>query len=404
VDQDYIALATPFFALLIAVELVATRMQHRAYYRLSDTINNISTGILQQLGTLLGAGVLIGGYVFLYSHARLFEHDAAGVMTWLGCFLAIDFAYYWFHRLSHEVNFMWAAHVVHHQSEDYNLGVALRQSSLQPFISMVFYWPLAVIGFPPAVFAVCASLNTIYQFWIHTRLIGQLGWLESVLMTPSHHRVHHGRNPIYIDRNHGATFIVWDKLFGTYQREEEEVAYGITTPLGSWNPIWANFQYWAELWHSARKTHRLSDKVAVFLKPPGWFPDDLGGFRAPPEIERPFVRFDTPCSPRMGAYAIFQFVQLLALLMALLILGTDAGAAATLGCAALIAWGLTAIGGLLENHEWAQRAEWVRVIATSLAWLVVAPALVAPMIIALNFVAAHLAGIRWRRALASDHV
>jgi sterol desaturase/sphingolipid hydroxylase (fatty acid hydroxylase superfamily) len=299
---------------------------------------------------------------------------------------------------------MWAAHVVHHQSEDYNLGVALRQSALQPFVSMVFYWPLAVLGFPPAVFAACVSLNTIYQFWIHTRMIGRLGLLESFLMTPSHHRVHHGRNPIYIDRNHGATFIVWDKLFGTYQREEEEVAYGITTPLASWNPIWANVQYWAELWHSAQRTHRLRDKIAVFLKPPGWFPDDLGGFRPAPEIERPFVRFDTRYSGRMGAYAAFQFVQLLALLVALLALGADIGWLPSIACAAAIVWGLAAIGGLLESREWTHRLEWARVIATSLAWLIFVPALLVPALIVLNVGAAHLAGIRWRRALSAGVV
>jgi alkylglycerol monooxygenase len=223
--KDLAGLAGPAYFVLIAVELFVAKRRGLSLYRLNDAISNVSTGLLMQLTVLTFGGIIAAGYITTFEGSRIADWSPDHLATWACCFLAVDFAYYWFHRLSHEVNFLWAAHAVHHQSEDYNLAVALRQSTLQPFFSAVVYLPLAVCGFPPLVFFACSGVNTIYQFWLHTQLVGKLGPLESVLVTPSHHRVHHGRNPIYIDRNHGGTFIIWDRLFGTFQREEEEVVY-----------------------------------------------------------------------------------------------------------------------------------------------------------------------------------
>ena len=149
-------------------------------------------------------------------------------------------------------------------------------------MSGVFSLPLAFIGFPPPMFLVVSAIDTLYQFWIHTRLVGRLGPLEWVLNTPSHHRVHIGRNPRYIDRNHGGTLIVWDRLFGTFAEEREEPVYGITKPLASFNPLWANLHYWVEMWEVARRAARPLDRLRVLWKPPGWRPSDLGGPLAPP--------------------------------------------------------------------------------------------------------------------------
>ena len=187
--------------------------------------------------------------------------------------------------MSHQVNALWAAHIVHHQSEEYNLTVALRQSWFQGWFSWVFYLPLAFAGFDPIMFLTLSSFNTLYQFWIHTRAIKSMGFLEYILNTPSHHRVHHGSNPKYIDKNHAGTLIIWDRLFGTFQKEEEEVYYGITKPLASWNPFWANIHYWDDLVKTARQSPKISDKIKVFINPPGWFPDHLGGFQNAPEID-----------------------------------------------------------------------------------------------------------------------
>src|SRR6266850_4430653 len=317
--MNYVVLAVPVFFLLIGLELVIARIQEKDYYTLSDSVADLGCGLVSQLVEVALKTFLFAGYLFLYAHARLFEIPAHSAAAWTGCLLGQDFLYYWFHRKSHEVNAFWAAHVVHHQSEEYNLAVALRQGAFQGAFSWVFYLPLAWIGFPPLMFLAVTSVNTLYQFWIHTRVIGRLGPLEWLLNTPSNHRVHHGRDPKYIDRNHGGTLIVWDRLFGTYQAEEEEPVYGITTPLASWNPVWANFHYWAELLASARRTRRLPDKIWIFLKPPGWQPAELGGFVPPPEVDRPrYRKFDTPLRGRRALYVFLHFATVLAVSAALL--------------------------------------------------------------------------------------
>ena len=292
---DYIALAIPVFFLLIGVELVAARVLERPSYRLSDSLGDLSCGVLQQVADVFLKTALFAGYAGLYSHYRLFEIPTNAAWAGAACFLGQDFLYYWFHRFSHEVNAGWAAHVVHHQSEEYNLTVALRQGAFQPAVSWVFYLPLALVGFPPAMFLAVSAFDTLYQFWIHTRLVGRLGPLEWVLNTPSHHRVHHGRNPRYIDRNHGGTLIVWDRLFGTFAREQEEPVYGITKPLASFNPLWANLHYWAEMWDVARRAARPFDRLRVLFMRPGWRPEDLGCPMAPPEVDRASYRkYDVP--------------------------------------------------------------------------------------------------------------
>lgn len=364
---DYTGLAGPAYFVLIALEFFVSRRRGTDVYRLNDAINDVSTGILMQLTLLSLGGLLVAGYVGVYEGLRVAEWPADRVVTWLACFLAVDFAYYWFHRLSHEVNFLWAAHVVHHQSEDYNLAVALRQSTLQPFLSFFFYLPLALLGFPPAVFFVCAAVNTIYQFWLHTQLVGTLGPLEHVFVTPSHHRVHHGRNPLYIDRNHGGTFIVWDRLFGTFQREQEEVVYGITKPLESWNPIWANLHYWVELAAAAREARSPGDKLRMFLKEPGWFPEEQGGFRPPPPVGDAPSRFDRRYPRQVGEYAASQFVLLTAVTVGLLFFAATVGAVTAAVGAIAVAWGLVNLGGLFETRAWAFRSEAARVALFPLA-------------------------------------
>src|SRR6185295_5934812 len=266
--MNYVVLAVPVFFLLIGLELFITRLQEKDYYTLSDSVTDLGCGLFQQFTEVALKTFLFAGYLFLYSHWRIFEIQSHSVAAWVGCLLGQDFLYYWFHRKSHEVNAFWAAHVVHHSSEEYNLSVALRQGAFQPVFSWIFYLPLAVIGFPPLMFLTVSSIDTLYQFWIHTRAIGKLGPLEGILNTPSNHRVHHGRNPKYIDRNHAGMFVIWDRMFGTYVAEQEEPVYGITTPLRSWNPVWANLHYWVDLSEKARRAARPLDKLRLFLARP----------------------------------------------------------------------------------------------------------------------------------------
>jgi alkylglycerol monooxygenase len=363
---DYIALAGPAFFVLIVVELFVAHRRGVSYYRVNDAINSISTGLLMQLSVLFAKGLLVAGYLGIYENFRLVDLSAVHAGTWLACFFGVDCAYYWFHRLSHEINFLWAAHVVHHQSEDYNLSVALRQSTLQPFFGSFFYWPLALIGFPPLVFLTCSAFNTLYQFWLHTQAIGSLGPLEEVFVTPSHHRVHHGRNPIYLDRNHGGTFIIWDRLFGTFEREKETVVYGITTPLESWNPIWANLHYWVDLCRTAIATRRPIDKLRTFVESPGWYPADQGGVVAPPSVSSLTTKFDRPYPEKLAGYALFQLGLLAVLTIGLGFAGVAIGLSAKLAGVVLIVWGLLNIGGLFEGGTWSFVSEAVRVLAAPL--------------------------------------
>ena len=378
---NYIVLAIPVFILLILLELVVTRIQEKDYYRLSDSINDLSCGILDQILMIFLKTALFAGYVFVYEGYRLFSIPGSPA-AWVACFLGVDFLYYWFHRTGHEVNAFWAAHVVHHQSEEYNLAVALRQGAFQPAFSWVFYLPLALLGFPPLMFLTVSSIDTLYQFWIHTRAIGRLGPLEWVLNTPSNHRVHHGRNPKYIDRNHGGILIVWDRLFGTYQKEEEEPAYGITTPLRSFNPVWAHLHYWVELGQKARRATRVADKVRVFLKPPGWQPAELGGFLPAPEVDPGHVKYETAAPGGLALYVFVQFVIALGGTTVLLFRQDDLAAGPRAAAAAAILVSLVALGGLLERKAWAFSLETLRVLLILLAAVVGAASAAVPVAMA----------------------
>jgi len=363
-----IQLAIPVFFLLIGVELVAARLLERDVYRLSDSVNDLSCGILQQLADVFLKTALFAGYAWLFASHRLFEIPAEAAWAWALCFLGVDFLYYWFHRWSHEVSAGWAAHVVHHQSEEYNLTVALRQGAFQQAFSWAFYLPLAVLGFPPAMFLAASSFNTLYQFWIHTRLVGRLGPLEWVLNTPSHHRVHHGRNPRYIDRNHGGTLIVWDRLFGTFGAERDEPVYGITKPLASWNPVWANLHYWVEMWEVARRARRPLDKLRVLWKRPGWRPDELGGFVGPSEVDRlSHAPYDVPLPLGLRLYVLAQFALVNLAAVAFLYQAERLGPAARAAGALGLVVSLASLGGLLDRRPWAVPLELGRVGLVPLA-------------------------------------
>lgn len=369
---NYVVLAIPVFFGLIALELLVARALERDYYSLADSLNDLSCGVVQQLVEVFAKTALFAGYVFVYGRWRLADVPMTAAWAWVACFLGVDFFYYWFHRVSHRVNAVWATHVVHHQSEEYNLSVALRQGAFQGWFSWAFYLPLALVGFPPLMFLTLSAIDTLYQFWIHTRAIGRLGPLEWVLNTPSHHRVHHACNPKYIDRNYAGTLIVWDRLFGTFKQEEDEPVYGITKPLRSWNPVWANLHVWVELVQKARRAGRLADRVRLFLRPPGWQPDELGGYEPPPEVDRATYRkFATPVPRALAAYIVGQFVLALAGVNALLFKQADLPRTWLAAGAAAAVLSLVSLAGLFERKRWAWVLEHVRVPALLLplaAW------------------------------------
>lgn len=368
---NYIAYAVPAFFVLIAVELfVLWRRERLSWFRFDDAITNLSCGIGQQvLGVLLKAG-LVAVYAFVHAHGlRLLPEDS--IWTWVAAFLGVDFAYYWWHRASHRVNFLWAIHAVHHQSEEYNLSVALRQAWFSSITAMAFYLPLAALGVPPLPFAAMLAFTTLYQFWIHTRVLPRLGPFEWVFNAPSHHRVHHACNPKYLDRNYAATLIVWDRLFGTFKDEEDEPVYGTVTPIASWNPLWANLWYWVKTAREAARMPRLRDRLAVWFAPPGWRPKALGGPVRPPEITRESQRkFATRWPRGVGFYVALQFVPT-TVLGTLLMLDGEAPLSRRAVVAGVVLWTTLVWGALFERRAWAMPAELLRlavVLVAAIAW------------------------------------
>ncbi len=275
----------------------------------------------------------------------------------------VDFIYYWWHRLSHRYNVLWAAHVVHHQSQDYNLAVALRQSMTTSTTALPFYLPMAVIGIPPVVYAAARGINTLYQFWIHTELVSRIGPLEAVLNTPSHHRVHHGINPQYLDRNHAGMFIVWDKAFGTFEPEDEAVVYGTVAPLETFDAIEANIQPWVELWRLVK----AGGPIAL-LKYPAWRPDGPDK-DAPPVSRATFVKYERRASPALRGWIITSFVITGAGVFALLLYRTTLTTAEVWLAGAFLLLSVWAWGALIQGRKWAAPLEILRWLVGTAALL-----------------------------------
>jgi sterol desaturase/sphingolipid hydroxylase (fatty acid hydroxylase superfamily) len=334
-DAVLIALSIPFFMGLIGLEYWLGRRRGQDLYRFSDSIANLGSGIGSEIWAPLFLPLTAGIYFLVYDKLRLATQSPKSVVAWVVLFFGVDLAYYWFHRVSHRVNLLWAAHAVHHQSEEYNLSVALRQAWFGPLASWPFYLPLALAGFPVGMYLVMHTLNTLYQFWIHTRLVKRMGPFEWFLNTPSHHRVHHGVNPQYIDRNYAGVLIIWDKLFGTFEPEGDEVVYGLVKPLASFDPLWANVQVWVQTAKMSATTRRWRDKLFAWLAPPEWRPEDQGGVVTVPEPgDRP--KFDVPTTARRDRAVAVQFVLVVASIMYFLWAGPS-----------LPVWARFAIGGAI---------------------------------------------------------
>lgn len=393
---NYIILAIPVFFLLIGVELLIDRMKHTGYYRLNDAISNLHAGMAEQVTGVFAKAVVVGVYIWLYESARLFTAPD-NWMTWILLFLGIDFFYYWFHRLAHEVNILWGGHVVHHQSEEYNLSVALRQGAFQKFGSFIFYLPLALLGFHPVMFLVIGQFQTIYQFWIHTRLIGKMHpALELILNTPSHHRVHHGRNPVYIDKNHGGTLIIWDRMFGTFQAEQEQVVYGITTPLQTWNPLRAQLDIWTDMWRTVIQAKGLKHKLGILFRQPGWFPDELGGPQLPKEVD-PVTneKYDVYIPKTLNAYILIQFLFVLGATSWFLFSYENLDISLQIILAVFIIYSITCTGLLLELHRSGFYLELFRLLLTGILAVVLVQQDYFPAYILIILALGVIASVLW---------
>ena len=274
---DPVALAVPFFVLTIILEIALTRFKAvKAHYETKDTMASLAMGLGSNVAGLLTGGAAFAATVWVWQH-RVFDIPMTAVWAWVAIFFLEDVTYYWFHRLSHERRFWWAAHVNHHSSQHYNLSTALRQTWTGGLAGTWALWlPLAFLGFPPAMLAIQKGVSLVYQFWIHTEAIKRMpGWFEAVFNTPSHHRVHHARNPRYLDSNYAGILIIWDRLFGTFQPEldEETPRYGIVKNLTSFNILRVAFHEWAGIAKDLAGARSLREVAGYLFGPPGWSPD-----------------------------------------------------------------------------------------------------------------------------------
>jgi sterol desaturase/sphingolipid hydroxylase (fatty acid hydroxylase superfamily) len=352
----------PVFLVMVLLEWgYLKKIRKSEYYRLNDALTNLNVGIGFMLTRLFSNGLLMGAYMYFYEELAIFRMEN-NVWTWIAAFFLFDFFFYWAHRWGHEINLFWAAHSVHHQSEDYNLTVALRQSWLHSLMAFFIFLPIPVLGIPPEVFFPTMAISSLYQFWIHTETIGKMPrWFEYLFNTPAHHRVHHAVNPEYIDRNHGATLIIWDRLFGTFAEEQKHPTYGVTKPINTWNPLWANLVYFANMWELGKQMKPI-DRFKLIFKRPGWRPDYLGGQIPVPEVNPAQKKYDV-AAPNQGLniYVLLQFILVIPGLVGYLYyFSILSPVQKSLGLAALL---ITTIicGAILEQKSWVKYAEYARI-------------------------------------------
>jgi sterol desaturase/sphingolipid hydroxylase (fatty acid hydroxylase superfamily) len=359
--MNVILYAVPFFFLLILIELLLEKNKGTDYYRVNDSINSLTAGVLSRMTGIVKQLFPLTIYVVAYEQLAMFQIPSSWWM-WVTAFVLYDFCYYWKHRLGHEMNILWAAHVVHHSSEEYNLTTALRQSGSSLF-SWVFYLPMAILGFDPIMLITVGSLNLIYQFWVHTRHIPKLGWYEWVFVTPSNHRVHHAQNQIYIDRNYGGVFILWDRLFGSFQEEldSDKPIYGIRKALKSWNPLWANVHVYGQLGKDCWHANRWQDKLLIWFKRTGWRPADVEQNYPLSKVDlTQFRKFDVSLSLTNKCYSLIQY-SLLAFVGLLLMMNVSAfSLAEQILVVAFVLYGSISAGLVLENNSLAINLEWIK--------------------------------------------
>ncbi len=274
---NILLITIPIFLVLIFIEISYGIWKNDLKHSYMDTISSLSSGFTNLMVDILGLGIIIFSYPFFYERLKVIELEES-ILLYFIAFVCVDFASYCHHRLKHSINIFWNMHVIHHSSEEFNLACALRQSITNNLgIGILFLVPAALLGVPPKMISVLGPLHLFGQFWYHTRHIGKLGWLEYILVTPSQHRVHHAINKEYIDKNLAAIFCIWDRAFGTFQEELDDVpcVYGTLKPVRTWNPILINFQHLWFLTQDAWYTSSIKDKLKIWFMPTGWRPKDV---------------------------------------------------------------------------------------------------------------------------------
>jgi len=370
----YIQQALPYFFGMMFLEWTILYLKGKPQ-SIADGMMSTAHGLIMSAVELLMAGILFTAYMYIYNNHRLVDLEWDSTITWILAGLSIDFCYYWVHRAAHEINILWAAHQVHHSSEEYNLSTALRQSVFQGWGAWPFYLPMAFF-IPPTHAIIHKELNLLYQFWIHTELVRTIGPLEHILNTASHHRVHHGANRYCLDMNYAGVLIIWDRMFGTFawERSDIEIVYGLVDQPQFYNPFKHQVYYYGKVWEKARSMDNWADFFCAFFKGPGWFPgtERLGD---PTFVDERPVRskYSPSCSPLLHLYTIMHFVftvqtadlmargfQGLTQLNGLLLI-------------AYVIWSLTSLGVLYDRTRWAWLGEITRCAASLMFLNTLAP-------------------------------
>ncbi|MCB9182607.1 MAG: sterol desaturase family protein [Flavobacteriales bacterium] len=390
------AFITPIVVLLLLLEIIISAVGRKGVYGFQDTITNLGTGIGNQCVNLAVAFLVYKWYGWLYQFAPWQVPT-----TWysmLGLLIISDFVFYWFHRTGHRVNIFWAAHMPHHSSEEMNLSVGIRASFTQRLFQFLFFdWVLVLLGFSPEQVYAVAAVHLLLAYWHHTRLIKRLGWIERLFVTPSHHRVHHGVNPQYIDKNYSEFLIVWDKLFGSYEEEREEVCYGITHPPRTWDPVSVNFQFWRQLVSDAWRTRSWWDKLRIWFMPTGWRPADVRDQTIPERIGYGLaeqVKFTSRSFEGSSSYLVAQVVLGLAYMYVTINMAWPLTAWHRVALSFGLFLMITSWGGILQARAWAIPLEIARLLYMAASVLIVLDATgIAPWTGWLTVLVAGAAGI-----------
>ncbi|HSC54973.1 MAG TPA: sterol desaturase family protein [Phnomibacter sp.] len=368
---NWLALVVPLFVLATVIEYIVAKRRGMQVFHLSETMANISVGIGERLLDVFVTGLFFFVYRYLHQHFGVFNIRPS-ILLWVALLFVTDFVWYWYHRLAHEINLFWAVHVVHHQSSDFNYTASARITVFQALLRSAFWAILPILGFPPMMISSMLIVHGLYPFFIHTQTIGKLGVLEYILVTPSHHRVHHASNDTYLDKNYGDMFIIWDKLFGTFIKEDDaqKPVYGLTKPLNSYNFLWQHFHFFIEIWIACKKQKGFRNKWKVLFGAPSGFDASA---REKAEQVFGIVQHDGEEKPPLNMYVLWQIGLSLVALFFFLWYAHQIPLLQQWIITITLLITLVNCGAILEQKQWVLRLEIIRASVIVLACMIVWP-------------------------------
>lgn len=389
---------TPIVVVLIMMEVLYCFVTKKDYIKFNDAVTSLGTALGNQCVNLLVAFLVVEGFGWFYQFR--FYTIPTTLPNFLILLVLFDFFFYWFHRHNHTINILWAAHMPHHTSEEFNTFVATRASITQRIFSFTYMWPLVLVGFRPEAIYAASAVQLLIAFWHHTRAIGKMGWFEVIFNSPSHHRVHHAMNEKYLDKNFGEIFIIWDKMFGTFKAEEEEPIYGALTPIESYNPNRIYFHYWSFLWADCKATKNLWDKIRIWFMPLGWRPEDRRKIYRKRVKAEDLIKFEIKTESWTKKYLMFQMSIGLGLMFLIINLKWPLTPVERVGLTGVLWLMITNWGGILEKKNWAFKGDFIFIVLLNISFLALATKYdlnsLAPMIFFLSVLMATFHVI-WKR-------